>query len=244
MDVKSFIAKVKSKPELRGVSDEFVEGVLATYLKKYALPRTKHEERTALKEIRSQLRLHTGRFHKKKITSASLSEMLAEHTSTREREPHYKHLQSLIATLHPRSILDIGCGLNPLVLAEKGIVYHACDIRQDEVDRINAHFAHNHLEGNAFVADARSYDSFPKADVCLMLKLLDLLDTRGRANAESLIKRVPASTLIVSFPTRKLSGKKMNHPRRRWFEQMMNRLGYTFYTSSTDNELFYIVTKS
>lgn len=244
MDVKSFIAKVKSKPELRGVSDEFVEEVLATYLKKYTLPRTKHEERAALKEIRSQLRLHTGRFHKKKTASASLSEMLAEHASTREREPHYDHLRSLLAHLKPRSILDIGCGLNPLVLAEKGIVYYACDIRQDEIDRINVHFARNHIEGKAFVADARSYDSFPTVDVCLMLKLLDILDTKGRANAESLIKRVQAPTLIVSFPTRKLSGKKMNRPHRRWFEQMMKRLGYDFYTSSTDNELFYIVSKS
>lgn len=243
MDLESFIEAVKKKPELRGVSSEFVASLIKSKLKKSPLPQSERDIRLFLKEVRAELRMHTGRFHQKR-PSSSFPDLVSAHTSTRERQPHYETLRNLIDQLHPQSILDIGCGLNPLVLAKKNQVYYACDIHASEIDTINAHFKENAISGRAFVADARTYTAFPKTDVCLILKLLDILDTKGHPNAESLIKRVPATSLIVSFPTRKLSGKRMHKPRRRWFERMLTRLNYSYKITETDNEFFYTVIKS
>ena len=244
MDVPTFIAEIKRKPELSGISDLFVKNVAEKHLKGSPIPASDRERKLLLKEIRAELRLHTGRFHKKNRSPAALPELVEAHVSTRERMAHYGFLKGLIAEHTPRSILDLGCGLNPLLLAKKGQTYYACDIHEKEIKTINAFFKKEQITGHAFVADVRTQNQFPKVDLCLMLKLLDLIDTKGRTNAETLIKTVNARTIIASFPTRKLSGKRMNHPRRRWLEHMLVRLNYPFQLKEIDNELFYVITKS
>ena len=243
MDVSAFVAEIKRKPELSGLSDTFVHTVAEKHLRGGRIPASDRERKLLLKEIRAELRLHTGRFHKKKRSNSTLPELVDAHVSTHERMAHYDFLQGLIEEYAPNSILDIGCGLNPLLLAKKGQTYYACDIHEKEIKIINEFFKKEQIGGNAFVADVRTYRQFPEVDLCLMLKLLDLLDIKGRTNAEALIKMVNARTLIVSFPTRKLSGKKMNRPRRMWLEHMLARLNYPFQVKEIDNELFYIVTK-
>ncbi|MEK6859144.1 MAG: hypothetical protein AABX53_04510 [Nanoarchaeota archaeon] len=243
MDVPAFVAEIKRKPELSGLSDAFVHTIAKKHLKGIQIPASERERKLLLKEIRAELRLHTGRFHKKKRSDSTLSELVDAHVSTHERIAHYDFLKSLIAEYAPNSILDLGCGLNPILLAKKGQTYYACDIHEKEIKIINDFFKKEQIKGHAFVADVRTYTQFPKIDLCLMLKLLDIIDTKGRANAEALIKAINARTLIVSFPTRKLSGKRMNRPRRTWFEHMLARLSYPFQIKEIDNELFYLVTK-
>lgn len=246
MDVDRFVQKVKEKKELRGVADEFIRTILAQQLKKNGVPRSEKDERVVLKAVRAELRMHTGRFHRgtPSLSTAQPEELLRTHLSTYERKDQYDVLKNLIAGVHPRSILDVGCGLNPLILATPHETYYACDIHEDEIERINTHFKHEGIKGKAFIADVRTYDSFPTADLCLMLKLLDVVDTKGHKNAESLIVRVPCKHIIASFPTRKLSGKRMTSPHRRWMEQLLQRNRLTFVQKRTDNEVFYLITKS
>lgn len=245
MDIEKFIQKVKEKKELKGVSDDFIRTLIAARLKKSKEPSSEKDEKIFLKMIRAELRMHTGRFHTKLSTPrSSEEELLASHSSTQERKAHYTLLNALVTRYAPHSILDVGCGLNPLIMAKPHVTYYACDIHQSEIDRINDHFKKHGITGRAFTADIRTYNEFPHADLCLVLKVLDILDTKGRSHAESLLKRLPCKVCIVSFATKKLSGKKMNRPRRYWLEKMLTRLGYTYEVHETPNEVFYCITKS
>lgn len=244
MDSTAFIKKVLEKKELQGVSPAFVKELLETRLKKIQGSLSPRDEKILLKDIRAELRQRVGRFQTSRPSKDKTTDALVQaHTSTRERLPHYDVLRRLIDEHTPKSILDIGCGLNPLVLAKPGQTYYACDINTGEIQLIADHFKKKGIKGEAFVADARTYSDFPSADLCLILKLLDLLDTKGRKNAEALLVRVPCRTMIVSFPTRKLSGKRMNRPTRFWMEKLLERHAYTFKRVDTDNELFYVIKK-
>ena len=86
---------------------------------------------------------------------------------------------------------------------------------------------------------------FPKADVCFLFKVLDELERKkGRKTSEALIKVINAKWLVISFATRKVTGKPMQYPYRRWLEQMLTRLDYEFKIIEEVNEIFYIVKKS
>ena len=41
--------------------------------------------------------------------------------------------------------------------------------------------------------------------------------------------------IVASFPTKTISGKKMNYPRRGWIEKMLKRIGYEFSIIKENN---------
>jgi 16S rRNA (guanine(1405)-N(7))-methyltransferase len=64
---------------------------------------------------------------------------MPEHASTRERAPHLDGFYAPIweVTGTPASVLDLGCGLNPLALPWMGIgdaMYHAIDVDAGTLD--------------------------------------------------------------------------------------------------------------
>ncbi len=240
---QSIIEKIKQKKELRGLADDFVQKELESYAKK----NPHASQKDIIKGVRAELRKSTGRFNSGKrnklLEEKNYEELLKTHASTRERLPHYNVLKEIIKNLNPKSILDIGCGLNPIALATQGIVYHASDIKQDELNLVKEFFRQNHIKGQVFYADARTERNFPQADVSLLLKIVDLLDKKGHKTAESLLSSLNCRHVIVSFSTKTLSGRPMNHPQRGWIEHLAKRLGYTFTLVKTPNELFYLINK-
>lgn len=243
MDERTLIALIKKKPELKGVADEFVMSLIKKEQAKHRLPvnLSKKEVKLFVQSIRAQLRLHVGRFQPRGVSRARDS--TSHHLSTHERAPHYAFLKELVQEVHPRSILDLGCGRNPLELATKDVTYYACDINEDDVKAVRAFFQARHISGEAFVADVATKKEFPAADLVLMLKLLDIIETKGHKRAEWLITQVQYKHAIVSFPTVKISGRRMNRPRRIWFEKMLARLDYPYTVRETENELFYCIAK-
>lgn len=247
MEYESLVNKIKQKRELRGIADAFIHELVHSTLKKKSLspPLSKSEEKKLVKEVRSQLRVFAGRFGTAYTVKSihDVSALLAKHSSTRERMPFYENVRSIIYGLHPRSILDLGCGLNPLAIANTDIVYHAYDVRQDDIEVINAFFKKKDIKGSAEVLDIRKPAQLPSADLALLFKVIDLVDASGHKEAEALLKRIPCKHIIVSFSTKTLSGKPMNHPQRGWIERLSSRLGYSFHMEKIPNELFYVITK-
>lgn len=245
---RNLIALIKKKPELRGLSDAFVAEIVQRYRTRPAYKGTlsKRLEKQLIKQVRHELRKAAGRFNAPlehtDLDPARIQKLIAKHASTRERLPYYPLIKELVCNGKPVSILDLGCGLNPLVLVESSTQYYAYDIRQDEIDLINAFFKKKGIAGHAQVADIRTA-SFPHADVCLLWKVIDLVDGSGHKKAEQLLKTIPCPRIIVSFSTKTLSGKPMNHPQRGWIERLCTRLGYRFHLEKIPNELFYIIEK-
>ena len=248
------VALIKKKKELSDVPNSLVAQNLADYLRKksISLPLANKERKLVVGAVRATLRRYTGRYQssasiRQKLTLLNenkITTLLETHTSTRERMRFYPQLQKLIAQMHAYSILDIGCGLNPLAVAQKGQTYYAYDIKDDDITVVTAYFEMCGITGTGVTADIQTVQSFPHTDVTLIFKVLDIVAPNKYALSKELLTKISSPTIIVSFSTRTLSGKKMNSPRRRWFEQLLSELKYAHRMIASDNELFYIIQKN
>lgn len=253
MDMDSLVAQILLKPEFVGLSKELVFSELNVYLRKRNILKkdfTKKDEKLIIKDIRSNLRLLTGRFQNsqkdrnKLLESNNFTAILNTHTSTKERVAIYPKIKELINTLDIVSILDLGCGLNPLALAEKKIKYYASDIREDELNIIKKYFKTMNSESYTFSFDLRNhenYSSLPPADLVLIFKVLDIIEKKSHKIATKLISELKCKYALISFATRKISGKKMNSPKRKWFESILFHKSLMFKKFIFENEVFYLI---
>jgi 16S rRNA (guanine(1405)-N(7))-methyltransferase len=181
--------------------------------------------------------------------------ILSTSVSSKERLNDYKTLYRKIfkITGKPKKIIDLGCGLNPISYPYIGItdlIYKAYDIDREDCDFLNKYFSlmkdYTKLKGTATMQDLSSIEEInkvPRADVCLMFKFLDVIESKGHKLSEQIIKTLNCKYIISSFPTKTVSGNKMKHPYRGWIEKMLERIDYKFEKITTDNEIFYIIEK-
>ncbi|MBI2666903.1 hypothetical protein HYX13_04785 [Candidatus Woesearchaeota archaeon] len=202
-----------------------------------------------------------------------LKEILATSSATKERlswyEQFWKKIFEITNTskyieitpkekLKSKKIIDLGAGIHPFSL---GLVpvkkipplnYFAYDLSTDEITLLQDFFDLLHQEKNLFYGKAEVFDALqfeelrklPKVDVALLLKMTDVLDRgKGHKVSEYVISAVPATAVVVSFPTITMSGKEMNFPERKWIELMCKRLSYKFEKFELGKEIFYVVKK-
>lgn len=226
------------------VLDSFVKYLLEYYLKrnpkaeKYLdKPRSKEYKKIA-RDIRRMLHKITGAYFSKK-------EGLRAHASTRERLEFYKHIYKKIFNItgKPENILDLGCGLNPLSYEMMGVKakYYAYDLDERNVEIVKEFFEKNKIDGEVKLANILEKKNFEKADIAFLFKLMDCLDFKGHKNAEELIRKLDVKWIVVSFSTLTLGRRKMRHPKRGWFEKMLERLRLSYVKSYEENEVFYVI---
>ncbi|MGI8658382.1 MAG: 16S rRNA methyltransferase [Candidatus Limnocylindria bacterium] len=141
-------------------------------------------------------------------------EAMRGHASTRERlnaiDALYPAIWSVTGT--PGSVLDLGCGLNPLTLPWMGISpvarYTASDVDRRPLSTVTAFLE---LVGQAHRIEVRDLVSDPpeeRADVALLLKLVTTLDRQDPGAAARLIDALDVRHVVLSFPLRSLGGGK------------------------------------
>lgn len=244
------IKKILQKKELSGTAKEIVKELLIVYLKKHRISLkniSPKQQKIIIKEIRSQLRDYTGQFQKsqknrqKLFEKDKIQELLKTHTSTAERLNFYPKLKKIISKLKIKSILDLGCGLNPIALANKKIIYYASDIKENELSLIKDYFKKNKLKGKTFIHDiTKTSVNLPRADLCLIFKTLDIFPKKQELT-EKILNQISCKYFLISFPTQKLSGKQMNKPKRIWFESILNKQFLSFSKFNSENEIFYLI---
>lgn len=252
MEHQDLIKKIKEKKELKGIEDSFVLEYLKKELKKINKTNLSEKDiKEITKRVRSDLRLSAGRFvfsSKKQmelIKNNDWDSLLNKHYSTKERISFYEELKSKISSLKIKTILDIGCGLNPLVLAKNSEFYYASDIDNSNLDIVKEYFKKNNIQGKVFFHDLKKINSeLPEVDLCLILKVFDVVSKNNSSLTEKILSNIKFKYLIASFPTKKLSGKNMNFPRRFWFERVLRKLSFSYSTFSSDNEIFYLIERS
>lgn len=254
MSMDSLVAQIKDKRELRSLPDPLVEKTLKDYLakNKLKLPKAEKEIKLILKEVRAELRRYTGQYtlksnikHIKEILSSNnLEDLLKEHRSTKERIQDYPIIKQIINNLNPKSILDLGCGINPIAIAKKAVRYHAYDINDADLHIVREFFKQNKIEGDTHHLDIRTIEVFPKVDLCIIFKVLDILGEQRNEVTEHLLKVIEAKHFLISFSTVTLSGRPMNSPYRRWFERILKELNYHYDVKRTSQELLYLIKKS
>lgn len=184
-----------------------------------------------------------------KHTDVGLGRMLSRHASTRERLPvsdiDALYEQIFAITGRPRSVLDLACGINPIYLGARGIDTTGVDISGLAVSAVNGFGETYGAPVSAVCADVLCPGSIPgkRFDLCLMFKLLPLLERQRSGAALGVMNAVNAAWLVVSFPTRTLGGRNVGMAGQygAWMEAHLPA-GRTIAASfETDNELFYVL---
>ncbi|HIH11172.1 TPA: hypothetical protein HA241_03210 [Candidatus Woesearchaeota archaeon] len=273
------IAAVKHKKELQHLDDAFVGKQLTILLRKKstkditaflnASPRSEIYKKT-IKELRALLRRQYGLFRSEESTphisfehcppadiKKKVSLLLQNHSSTSERVEYYPQLyNSLQRITGPiQSVLDLGCGLNPLSLIFWKKIperYSAYDLSTKEIKLLDQFFhcfqnKNPSFQGKAAVHDITDISflkQLPFTDVSFLFKMTDILDqNKGHKKTEEILNAIPAHYVVISFPTVTMSGKRMTAPRRSWMEWLCQRLKYNYDIIELKNEIFYVVEK-
>lgn len=171
-----------------------------------------------------------------------------KHLSITERQMFPQTVVDFLKEHNVRKVLDLGCGLTPVIFPFDEInieSYLAFDLNKQVVERVNLFFKEKKYNGAAEQKDFVKYlDDLPETDVVFLFKVLDLIEDKGHKLAETIVKKLKAKYLIVSFPLNTLSGKPMRFTRRIWLEKMLKRLDLEFCYKKEKNEIFYFVFKS
>lgn len=224
----------------------------------------------AVKSTRTRLHQLVGAYYDKPSTYAQLQDLLKGlpdtsinslkafarqamplHASTAERLPiledfYNRSLQKLDPV---NSVLDLGCGLNPLAIPflplNESFTYQATDVLIPLLDFLNAYFSKIEVKGSASLLDLSTQIPDQEFDLVIMLKLIPLLDQINKSIAPKLLQNLKARALLVSFPLKSLGGrgKGMLATYQTRFEQLSSDLVAEIDEYRFPNELVYLIRK-
>lgn len=278
--IEKIIAAVKSKKELCALDDAFVRDRIKKILsgdnriveklrqsRDFAQFTRSQEYKHLLKAVRRELRAVYGVFQEGereellvRLQDADTEmkrrsvviEILKTHTSSRERASFYDPIYGKLASLlpPPKSILDLGCGMNPLshiFLAKHGWQprWIAVDIGRKDLDFLEKSFSVLGIEGSTLSLDlTKDYAQLEQlpADVTFLFKLLDSLEESERHISYKIFEHIRSQHIVASFPTKSLGGRRsISKAGRTWFERLLGRLGHSWETFEIADEIFYVI---
>jgi len=180
---------------------------------------------------------------------AASRKLLGQHSSTRERLPILDqfYAEILAITGRPASILDLGCGLNPLALPwmdlDGGARYIALDIDTDRIRFLNRYLALAGLAPLARCQDILSQPPRDEADLALLLKMSPSLERQGAGSTRWLLERLNAPFLVVSFAVKSLGGRDKGMPDqyKRQFSQAVENRDWLVEKLVFETELVFVV---
>ncbi len=203
-----------------------------------------------------------------------IKKILTMHSSSRERLKDYVHIYnkifSYINKIDPNfklnSILDIGCGFNPIsipITKIKDLKYIASDINSEEldiIDKFKIPFKNkynvnlltkqfnlldlNTKDQNEIDSKINELTNNSNVDLTIIFKVLEIIElNKSHKISENIIKNLPSKFIIASFPTKTMTNKRMNFTNRGWMHLMLERLEYEYETFEEENELFFIIKK-
>ncbi|MBT5873457.1 MAG: 16S rRNA methyltransferase, partial [Candidatus Latescibacteria bacterium] len=177
--------------------------------------------------------------------------MMSHHASTKERlgelDNFYKRIFEAIPM--PGTICDLGCGLNPLARpwmpVPDSMVYSAYDIYTDQADFLNQFFVLTGTSGRAEAIDVGSGLPDAHYDLALLLKFLPLMEHLPHGDPMSLLRRIKADRLVISYPIRSLGGKErgMRDQYERKFRNLLEMEPWEIKRLEIDSELVFLVNK-
>lgn len=144
---------------------------------------------------------------------AACADVMRAHASMRERigvlEELYPAIWAVTGT--PASVMDLGCGLNPLSLPWMGLGpgarYLAADVDRRAIAACAAFFD---LVGQQAAVEVRDLVADPPtgtADVALLFKLVTTLDRQDPGAAARLLMQLGVRHAVLTFPLRSLGGR-------------------------------------
>ena len=206
----------------------------------YAEERGKYKsEKDAEKSARSRLHQIAGAFMTldqarraerlledwKAGDEGALEKALLLHSSTRERLEGARALydRALAAAGNPQRVLDLACGLNPLLLGARGLSVRGVDISGRCVELVNAWARAREWDVEVRCADLLCGVPGEEAELALLMKLLPVIEQQKKGASMELMRALRAEYMLVTFPLRTLGGRKvgMEAHYAGWFEGLI-----------------------
>lgn len=177
--------------------------------------------------------------------------VMERHASTRERLPILDQFFAVtLAGAAPlSSMLDIGCGMNPLAIPWMPVAgdftYTGLDVYTDQAHFLNAFLAHVGVTGEVRVHNILTGlpGDMARPQAVLLLKTLSCLEQLDKSISERLLPQIQADTVLVSYPLHSLGGrsKGMRENYQAHFERLAGRLGWTPELHEFQTEMAFIV---
>ena len=264
--IEKLVASVRAKPRYRHISVDLIHWVGIQELAK------RKNLKEAVKATRSKLHQVGAAYLERSIDydhwlselealgslsvdSSALKEycrrVMAQHTSSRERLPileqFYSQTLGALAPIH--SVLDLGCGLNPLAMPWMPLAedakYFACDIYNDMIDFINQFLCHLQHNGKAIVCDLIRSCPSHKVEMALLLKNLPCLEQLDKKVGVRLLESIQAEHLLVSYPIyslgKRYKGMLTNYESH--FREMIDGRGWEIQRYEFATELAFLISR-
>ena len=201
------LKKIKSKPQIKHLEDEFILERIRKFLKTNGDVRVKLEKEFKLnqdkitkskvfKEIVKAIRWEIGIIYgsfltrdfpkKKKLIENNYKDLLKLHKSTKERIEFYEEIyKHIFKWCKPKKIGDLGCGLNPISyeIIEKNLKYKpkyfASDLNSEDIKFLNNYFDLNGIKGKAEVYNITNLEILNDKEFkdCDLIFLFKVLDS-------------------------------------------------------------------
>jgi len=248
-EIKEYLKSNPNAAKETKPSKQTIKEIRAILHKSYSSFQTKKKNKIGkyLEELKTLISEQGSKSQILKITNKLLSLTL----STKERLNNYQSIYKQIfkITGKPKTIIDLGSGFNPFsypLMKLSSLTYLGYDIDTKDINYLNKYFKIMKSQGptgKAKILDIRNLkkiSNLPSSDIIFMFKLLDLFTPKVSENIiKSLIKKT--KFIVASFPTKTITRKPMNFPKRKGFELMLKRNNLNFKTIKTDNEVFYVI---
>ena len=229
------ISRYKKASDAEHAAREALHGITCAFM-------TGNDRKHCMESLRSYL--ETG-------DRTDLEAALSRHASTAERLPLERtdaiFDRLLTGVRSDAVILDLACGIDPIYLAARGLNAVGTDISGEAVELINAAGESEKMHCRAECRDLLGADPVPGGayGIILLFKVLPLLERQRKGSARALLDRLEAPRIIVSFPTRTLSGRNvgMEAHYAQWMEENLPQGRKIADTFAEGNELFYVLTR-
>jgi 16S rRNA (guanine(1405)-N(7))-methyltransferase len=158
-------------------------------------------------------------------------------------------------TGQPGSVLDLGCGLDPLAIPWMGLSpagtedkpagtrYIAVDIDADRVRFLNRYLALAGFEPLARCQDVLAQPPGDEADVALLLKMSPTLERQEQGATLRLIEQLKAPFVVVSYAVKTLGGREkgMVEHYQRQFSALIEGRRWSVKRLVFESELVFVV---
>lgn len=178
-------------------------------------------------------------------------EIMQQHSSTKERLPILDEFYTTIFEDLPaiNSVLDVGCGLNPLAAPwmplEEKARYYACDIYQDMIDFLISALDLLSVRKVIYLCDATAFPPSDKVDLALALKVIPCLEHLDKRIGLRMLEGFQAKYVLVSYPIKSLGGheKGMKENYETHFTEMIAGKGWEYKKYEFETELAFLLEK-
>lgn len=249
-------ASVQSSKNYNMLSTDLIKRIVSEEAKKFK------STKDCIKSVKNKLHLNVDLFfNNSKINSLSHSdlnneavilELLKAHTSTSERLSIYQMFFCDVfkKCKNVKSILDLGCGLNPLYIPFvpelQNKKYVAVDVNNNTTSLLNKFFEVRKIDGTALTCDILSSVPSEKFDMAFLFKIVPLIEGQRKNYLSEILKSINASFIVVTFPTKTVSGRDVNmaeNYRVRFLEFCKSEHIKVIFEKNYTNEAVFIIEK-